>query len=450
MKPDLLTLPQDVTVLLKKLNNAGYGAYAVGGAVRDGIMNIPCCDYDITTSATPAQIKEVFAEYKTVDTGIKHGTVTVITDAHNVEVTVYRKESGYSDGRHPDSVTFASDITDDLSRRDLTVNAIAYSPDVGFIDPHGGIDDIRAGIIRCVGDPEKRFDEDKLRILRAVRFASTLGFEIESATASAVAAMYKKTECVSRERVFTEMSKLICGKNAAKCLKEYKDLLFEIIPELKIQNGYDQHNPNHCLPLFDHTLSVLSNTEPTVHMRWASLLHDTGKPHCQTVDGDGIFHFPSHPDKSEEIARGVLRRLRAGGELTDKVCTLIKYHDVRFYKKRPLIRRYLGFLGWEGFCDLLCLQQADILSQSPDYRYRLDNIDSVRQTAEQVLASHEPLCIADLAVDGYDLTAAGVKQGKQVGQILSYLLDEVLQDKISNDKEALLACVDRILHGEIT
>ncbi len=442
----LLQIPDSILMLLEKLNSAGYAAYIVGGAVRDGIMNRPCSDYDITTSALPEQIKEVFADFKTFDTGIKHGTVTVLTGEYSVEVTAFRCEGAYSDGRHPDSVSFTDDVTEDLKRRDFTVNAIAYNPKTGYVDPFGGMEDIRKKIIRCVGRPEMRFGEDKLRILRAVRFSSVLGFDIDSETSKAIKASAGEISSVSAERVFSELCKLICGKNAKRCLYEYRELLFEIIPELKAQYGFDQNNTNHSLTLFEHTLAVLGYTEPTAHMRFTALLHDAGKPETATLDENGVSHYYGHPDVSEKIARNVLSRLKASKEFTEHVCILIKYHDTRFKSERPAVRRFIGKLGEEKFFELMALKKADTMSQSPRYRYRLDSLDSIEECARKVIAEGDVLTVKDLKISGDDILAAGVAPGKAVGEMLSELLDRVINDSLKNDKESLLAYVDTVLN----
>ncbi len=440
-----LNIPKDISELLNKLEDSGYEAYIVGGAVRDAIMNRPCHDYDITTSAAPEVTKQIFSQLKTVDTGIKHGTVTVLTGANAVEITVFRCEGSYSDGRHPDIITFTDDVTEDLKRRDFTVNAIAYSEKRGFVDPFGGISDIENKIIRCVGDPEKRFTEDKLRLLRAVRFSSVLDFDIEHRTSNILKNMSGKINTVSAERIFSELCKLICGIGAKKCLSEYSELLFSIIPELRAQDGFDQNNPNHCHTLFKHTLTALENTPAVAEIRLAALLHDIGKPETMTVDEKGISHFHGHPEHSENIARSVLTRLKTGTEFKEHVCSLVKYHDVRFSDSKSLIRKYLGILGKDIFSQLLELQKADIKAQAPGYFYRLDDLDKVISISRQIIADGDALKIKDLAVNGDDLKKMGILPGKKMGEILSLLLDMVLNEDVINEKQALLRQVQLIL-----
>ncbi len=433
-----LNIPDDISELLKRLEYSGHEAYIVGGAVRDGIMGRECNDYDITTSADPYQIKQVFSHMRTVDTGIKHGTVTVLTGSHSVEVTVFRCEGSYSDGRHPDSVTFSKSIKEDLQRRDFTINAIAYSPQRGFVDLYGGICDIEKRIVRCVGDPEKRFAEDKLRILRAVRFSSVLDFDIARETSSAIKKMATEISVVSKERIFSELCKLLCGTRAKQCLSEYRELLFAVIPELKIQDGYDQNNPNHCHTLFEHTLNVLDNAEADPTIRFAALLHDTGKPESMTTDKKGISHFYGHPELSENTARKVLRDLKASSEFSKQVCTLVKYHDVRFTEKGSAVKKYLGLLGSEMFFRLLRLQMADVKGQAPECIFRLENLNRVAEHAERIIESGEALTVKDLKINGNDLINAGIKPGKAVGKTLEHLLKQVQENKIFNEKDILI------------
>ncbi len=436
-----MKLPNEICGVLKRLDECGFEAYVVGGAVRDHIMGKECNDYDVTTSALPEQIKKAFEDHRVIETGIKHGTVTVLVGDHAVEITTYRCDGEYSDGRRPDSVTFTSSLKQDLERRDLTVNAVAYNEKNGFKDFFCGINDIKNGIIRCVGVPEKRFEEDKLRILRAVRFSSTLGFEIEENTKKAVHEMCGELSCVSRERVLVELLKLLCGKNAFECLDEYRDIIFEIIPELKVENGFDQNNPNHCHTLYEHTIRCVQNTPPVPRVRMAALLHDIGKPEAKTTDGYGVSHFKGHPDIGEKKAREILKRLKASGEFTDSVCTLIKYHDVRFENERKTIRRFAAKLGYDAFSELLDMQIADVLSQSPEYLFRAEKIERVRETANELRQSGEAMHVSDLRIDGNDVMRVCGVTGKTVGEILKTVLDEVLDDKLENERETLLTYI---------
>lgn len=433
-----MKLPKEIAGVLNRLNECGFEAYLVGGAVRDRIMGRECHDYDVTTSALPKQIEKAFEDCRVIETGIKHGTVTVQAGDYDVEITTYRCDGAYSDGRRPDSVRFTSSLEEDLKRRDFTVNAIAYNEKEGFKDFFGGMNDINNGVIRCVGNARERFCEDKLRILRAVRFSSCLCFEIEENTKKAVHEMCGQIDCVSRERVLVELLKLLCGENAFECLDGYRDVIFEIIPELRVENGFDQNNPNHCFTLYEHTINCVKNTPRVPQVRLAALLHDIGKPEAKTTDEYGVSHYKGHPDISEKKARGILKRLKASGELTSSVSTLVKYHDVRFECDKKMIRRFLGKLGKSAFFELADLQLADVLSQSPEYSFRKEKLECVRELATEICKNDEALCVADLKINGNDVMRVCGVTGKAVGEILKNTLDDVVDEKLDNEREVLL------------
>lgn len=433
-----MKLPKEIVGVLNRLDECGFEAYVVGGAVRDCIMGRACHDYDITTSALPEQIEKAFEERRVIETGIKHGTVTVLAGDYSVEITAYRCDGTYSDGRRPDSVSFTSSLEEDLKRRDFTVNAIAYNEKEGFKDFYGGMNDIKNSVIRCVGDAKERFCEDKLRILRVVRFSSCLGFDVEENTKKAVHEMCGQIECVSRERVLVELLKLLCGENVFECLDEYRDVFFEIIPELRAEDGFDQNNPNHCFALYEHTINCVKNTPPVPQVRLAALLHDIGKPETKTTDEYGVSHFKCHPDIGEKKAREILKRLKASGELTSSVCTLVKYHDVRFECDKKMIKRFLGKIGKDAFFELADIQLADVLSQSPEYSFRKEKLGLVRELATEICKNGESLCVADLKINGNDVINVCGVTGKAVGEILKNALNDVIDEKIDNNQETLM------------
>ena len=432
-------VPEGIARILKKLEDNGFEAYIVGGAVRDFIMGRNINDYDITTSAPADETERIFKDETVATLGKKFGTVTVLFDGNmSAEVTTFRSETGYADGRHPDDVVYAETIEEDLSRRDFTMNAIAYSKKTGYIDPFGGIGDINAKVIKCVGIPEKRFNEDRLRVLRAVRFSSQLDFELEEETKKAVHAFSDKLDGLSSERVFSEICRLLCGDGVKRVLMQYRDVITAAVPCLQRIDGYDQNNFNHCFELYEHTANCVSYVSPEIHLRLAALLHDTGKPLCRTTDKDGVSHYKGHPDASEAIAFATLKALKAPNKLCQSVCGLVKYHDVRIKPERIRVKKLMAKHGTEFFFDLLKLQKADILSQNPKFYYRLENQNRVYELACQIAKEGTALAVNDLLINGDDIISLGVKPGKAVGEILSKTLDAVVSEKMRNDREMLL------------
>lgn len=433
----MFELPFEIDLILDRLETAGYEAYVVGGAVRDMIMRSPVHDYDITTSAPPDEIKRIFSDYKTVDTGIKHGTVTVIINSYAVEITVFRSESGYSDGRHPDSVSFSSDIRDDLKRRDFTMNAIAYSKARGLTDPFDGAQDIKNKIIRCVGEPDERFAEDHLRPLRALRFSSTLGFSIEENTESSIHNNRKYVATVSAERIFSELCKLLCGKNAKKVLHDYSDVIFMLIPELAMQKGCERAYGDGKSDLYDHTVNCLSYTEPLLHLRIAALLHDTVKPSdaCNSADRHSI---------RDTVASNVLKRLHCSNALINTVCKIIMHQDVPVDPNNKVeIKRTASRIGIKTLKDVISLKRADVLSDDPKFYYTLNDLNAVYDTVCEIEDTGTALSVRDLAVNGNDVISLGVKPGKAVGDLLKYALDGVISDAVQNEKDALLSYIKK-------
>lgn len=431
-------LSKEAETAIDFLLKNGYEAYAVGGCTRDMIMGRKCQDTDITTSALPEEIKAVFSHFRTVDTGIKHGTVTVIIDDIPLEITTYRTEKSYSDGRHPDRVVFTRSLPEDLKRRDFTVNSIAYCPGSGFIDPFGGKDDIERKIIRCVGNPKKRFAEDSLRILRALRFSSVLGFTIEDATAKAMRECKELLSVISKERVFSELSGMLCGDNIRYVLEGYSDIIEVVLPEIKGMKGFDQHNFHHIYDILTHTAVVTENVPPIPHLRFAALFHDCGKVDCFSLDETGTGHFYSHPSISAKKAKEALVRLKSDTKTKEKVIKLVKLHDTPIEESERIIKKRLRSMGEELFFDLLKLQRGDTQGLAPEFYDREVHFDIIEKMARQIIESEDCFSLKDLKIDGNDLIEAGLK-GKEIGAALSSALEEVIDGRIKNEKDTLLA-----------
>ncbi len=431
-----MLLPDEIRTCISMLNDRGYKAYVVGGAVRDHLMSRKINDYDVCTDALPHEVEAVFSGYRVIETGIKHGTVTVLIGASSVEITTFRTDGSYSDGRHPDSVDFTRDIVKDLSRRDFTVNAIAYSPNEGYIDPFNGINDIGSNIIRCVGDPIKRFSEDALRILRALRFSSTLKFEIEKETSDAIFALKNNLSLVSRERIRDEFKKLICGDGAFKVMTEFRDVIALIVPDLSKTFDYDQNNPHHDFDLYTHTVKTVCNLPKDATLRFAGLLHDIAKPLTEFKDENGISHYYGHAHHGSEMAESILKDLRFSNAEIKKIVTLIRHHDGVINETETAISRKMSKIGAELYFDLLDLQRADNASQKTDSSLRTEHNEALRRMANEILTKEPCLSLSDLALNGNDIIALGYK-GKEIGKALSYLFDAVLSGEVENTKEAL-------------
>lgn len=424
--------------VLTRLHSAGYDAYIVGGAVRDSVMGKPPHDYDIATNALPQQVKAVFKS--TIDTGLSHGTVTVVENGVGFEVTTYRRESGYSDSRHPDSVSFVDSIADDLRRRDFTINAMCYRPETGVCDYFGGLSDIRARLIRTVGNPEERFCEDALRMLRAIRFAAVLGFELEESTAAAIKKCAMLIRKVSAERILGEMNKILLSENPIYIEKMHSlGLLHYILPELDICFGTPQRNKYHIYNVGEHILRATAATEKNLVLRWAALLHDIGKPLCMSIDSNDTIHFYGHHKYSAILANDILHRLRMDGDSTRDIIALIENHDVRIEPAPPAVKRMLAKLGDKLFLLLLNLQIADNYAKSERFLSdKLCKIDEVRAVYENVVAEGQPYLLSDLVVNGRDLIKLGFKAGREIGDTLKALLGEVVISPELNNREYLL------------
>ena len=426
---------------IQMLEKAGFEAYAVGGCVRDSLLGKNPTDFDITTSAKPEETKAVFKNEHVIETGIKHGTVTVLMEGEPLEITTFRIDKNYSDNRHPKEVEFTRSLSEDLARRDFTVNALAFNEKTGVTDLFGGVFDLEHGIIRAVGEPEKRFNEDALRIMRALRFASVLGFEIEEKTASSLSENAVLLKNVSAERLFSEIEKLLCGKNAAKILREHPAPFFEIIPELSVLKGFEQHHFRHDKDAFEHTLAVLENVPPERNLRLAALFHDIAKPLCQSFDETGTAHYYGHAQKSAEIAETVLRRLKADSETIKTVSELVRRHEDRFEPSKKSVKRLLGKTNPEFFEMLLSLMEADEMGKRAEFRFPKDVFDEFHRLSAEIVEKEECFSLKNLAVSGADLISAGFEPGPEMGKILENLLEKVIEGEIPNEKAKLLSFV---------
>lgn len=432
-----MQLSEEILTIMDIMKKSGYEIYLVGGFVRDSIMDKKADDADLATNASPEETLQIFKDFRTLTTGIKHGTVTVIINHKPFEITTYRTEKGYSDCRHPDEVAFAKKIEYDLSRRDFTVNSIAFSPEKGFVDPFSGRDDIERRVIRCVGEPEKRFSEDSLRILRALRFSSVLAFSIEEETEKAMFTCKELLRHISHERVFTELSKMLCGDNIREVLSKYSDILAVVLPEIKDMKGFEQHNFHHIYDVMNHTAVVVESAPPIIHLRLAALFHDCGKPDCFSVDENGVGHFYSHASISAKKADEALLRLRCDNRTREKVVKLIKLHDAPIEENEVVIRKKLSKYGEDLLFDLIELKRADTKGLAPEFHNRSEHFDMLQTIAEKVL--HEKPCFSlkDLAVKGNDLAELGL-EGREIGFSLNLLLDAVIENKVQNKKEELI------------
>ena len=444
-----INIPNNVQFIIDTFYKNNYEAFMVGGCVRDCLLGLTPKDYDITTSALPNITESLFE--KTIPTGIKHGTVTVVLDNENLEVTTYRTEGNYLDNRHPESVKFVSNIKEDLSRRDFTVNALAYNNKEGLIDYFNGIDDIKNKIIKAVGDPNKRFQEDALRMLRAIRFSCQLGFEIDDLTYSAIKENYKLIKNISIERIRDEVCKILISDNPCIGLNLLKDtgILEIILPEIYNLIGYTPLCNNHNRDVFNHTLNVISNTSSNdLILRLSALFHDVGKLNTLKQLPNGHCYFPGHAQEGAIICKPILSRLKFDNTTIDKVSKIIYDHlvlNVNYMPTDGEIKRLLRRVGSENIFTLFELQKADINSLWDPVPF-LKKVNYISDRVKLILKNNEPLYIKDLAVTGSDLmTHLNIKPGKIIGEILTFLLESVLDDKNLNNKESLLEIAENFL-----
>ena len=428
-------LPGQVRTILERLEQNGFAAYAVGGCVRDTLLCRVPSDWDVTTAARPEQVQALFPG-ESIPTGLRHGTVTVRQDGLSVEVTTFRADGPYSDHRRPDSVRFSASLAEDLCRRDLTVNAMAMDARGAIVDLHGGRDDLRRRRLRCVGQPDRRFSEDALRILRTLRFASVLDFRIEDSTAAALHRCAPLLADIAPERLLAETDRLLCGTGVLPVLLTYPDVLGTFLPELLPCVGFDQRNRHHIYDVWAHTAHSVAAIPPEPVLRWAMLLHDVGKPACFTVDSQGVGHFYGHPKVSAALAEDICRRLRMDKRTAAEVVTLVQWHDRDIPRTEKAIARAVHQLGVDTFRRLLAVKRADNLAQHPAYRGRLEEIRRAEDILNGLLAAQACFSLRDLAVNGRDMLALGL-HGPAVGQMLNRLLEQVLDGTLPNDRDAL-------------
>ena len=432
-----IELPRKVVLIIKNLQRHGYDAYAVGGCVRDSILNRKPEDWDITTSAKPEQVKRIFR--RTVDTGIEHGTVTVLIGKDGFEVTTYRVDGLYEDGRHPKEVTFTSRLEEDLKRRDFTINAMAYNDDERLVDAFGGMRDLNYHLIRCVGDPKERFSEDALRILRAVRFSAQLAFPIEPETAEAIKSLAPNLEKISAERIQAELVKLLVSDHPERIQDACElGITKVVLPEWDDMVGVKQNTPHHKYDVAAHTVHALQNVKNDKVLRLTMLFHDMGKPVMKTTDENGRDHFKGHAIASEQIAKTVMKRLKFYNDTIRKVTKLVAYHDYRMEPTGANVRRAMHEIGVELFPYYLAVRLADTKAQSSyERRGKLENIIQIRELYRNALRNKECVTLKDLAVTGTDLINLGIAPGKELGTLLNELLDMVIEDPAWNQKGKL-------------
>lgn len=433
-----INMPQAVKEIIATLQQNNFEAYAVGGCVRDSILGREPNDWDITTSASPEEVKALFR--RTIDTGIEHGTVTIMIDKVGYEVTTYRIDGKYEDGRHPTEVTFTRNLKEDLLRRDFTINAMAYNDTDGLVDIFGGLEDIERKVIRCVGDPRARFTEDALRLLRAVRFAAQLGYTIEEETREAMKEIAGNLKKISAERIQVELVKTLVSPNPFMMKDAYElGLTKYFMPEFDLAMETKQHNRHHMYTVGEHSLVATGHIRADKVLRLTMLMHDFGKPLCITTDEEGIDHYYGHPAKSEEMAKEILHRLKFDNDTIRKVCILIRHHDERIVSGVKYMRRAIARIGEEAFPELFEVQEADISAQS-EYKKdtKLANLEANRKDYEEICAKKQCVSKAALAVTGKDLIACGMKPGKEIGAVLDAMLQDVIESPEHNEKEYLL------------
>ena len=439
-----LLLPERIRLSLDTLHKAGFEAYVVGGCVRDTLLGLTPHDWDIATSAPPDRIQEIFKNYRQIDAGLKHGTVMVRIGGETIEITTFRVDGHYSDGRRPDSVTFTPNLAEDLARRDFTVNACAATED-GLIDPFGGQRDAQNRLIRCVGEPQRRFEEDALRILRGIRFSSVLDFEVDEKTKEAMYTCMPLLRNVSQERVTEELRKTLLGHAVKRTLLEYHAFIAFLIPEIEPTFHFEQHNTHHCFDVYTHTASAVGAAEQDILIRTALLFHDIAKPRCYTMTDD-IGHFHGHQRLSADMTEAILKRMKFPAAEIRSITQLIEHHDTIFDPTERCVKRLLNRLGEMQLRRLLKIKRADILAQSPEYYDRLNALDAMESLLEEILSSQDCVTLKELALNGTDLIEAGVPKGKMVGLLLDRLLGLVLDGRAENTRAALLQELDWLMN----
>ena len=432
----MVKIPEHAAQVLSALEGAGFGAWCVGGCVRDSLLGRTPQDWDVTTAAVPERVLAIFGD-RAVPTGLAHGTVTVRTAGGVVEVTTLRRDGTYRDHRRPQSVTFTDSLEEDLCRRDFTVNAMALDLRGELADPLGGRADLDAGLLRCVGEPDRRFREDALRILRGVRFAAALGFAVEQETDRSLRANRILLAEIAPERIWAELKGLLTAPGAAEALRAYPEVIGVFWPEVLDMVGFPQRNRHHCYDVWEHTLHALAQVPPELELRLAMLLHDIGKPGCCTIDASGCGHFKGHPARSAALAEEMLRRLRADNATRETVVRLVAWHDRNIPRTRPGVASALRQLGETDLRRLLCIKRADNLAQDPAYRAMQEQVGRAEAILDHLLAEGACVSLDQLAVRGGDLLALGLS-GPAVGETLEALLDAVIEERLPNDRAAQL------------
>jgi len=433
-----IILPDDALYIISTLENNGYETVVVGGSVRDALLGKVPNDWDIATAATPEQSISCFSGQRIIETGLKHGTITLLLNNKPYEITTFRTDGIYKDNRRPETVQFTGDLKSDLARRDFTINALAYTPQKGIIDFFGGIDDINNRKIRCVGNAAKRFEEDALRIMRAMRFSATLEFGIESATKEALKKSGHLLNNIAKERISDELNKLLCGRNVGATLLEYSEIIGIIIPEIIDMIGFEQNTKYHDLDVWNHTVKSVGKTPSEIVLRLTLLLHDIAKPSCYTYS-EGKGHFHGHQATGAEMAKRILSRLKYDNDTIQTVTTLILFHDAEIVPENKAIKRWLNRLGEPKLRLLLEVKKADAKAQAEKFRHpRIEMLDEAKNVMDKIVLQQQCFAIKDLAIGGNDLLALGVPPGIQIGEMLSSLLDMVVDEKIENDKAQLL------------
>lgn len=441
MKKEII-LPPYVGTLIERLNECGFEAFAVGGCVRDSLSGKTPKDYDITTNAIPSDIKRVFSAFRTIDTGIRFGTVAVISDGNQVEITTYRTDGVYSNHRKPENVEFSSSLAEDLKRRDFTVNSMAYSEKTGIIDLFGGKNDLKNKVIRAIGEPAERFNEDALRIMRGLRFAACGGFSVEPKTAAAIHTCAPLLKKISGERIAAELNQLICG-DCETILREFYDVFAVIVPEINRCYGFEQHTKYHNRDVYEHILAAVSAVEPVLQLRLAMLFHDIAKPDYFICSEDGVGHFKGHPKGSAAIAERVLHELKYDSATISEVVTLVEYHDIVIENRKNLLKRYLNRFGEKMLFKLISVHIADDMGKAPQFQQRITEYHAAEQTIRQLVKENECFSLKQLAVNGNDMKKIGFC-GKEIGDTLNALLADVIDNKCVNERETLLKAAEEI------
>lgn len=437
-------IPENVKKILNTLERAGYEAYIVGGCVRDSILGKDPRDYDVTTSAQPEQVKTCLEGFNIIETGLKHGTVTVVSGDDYVEVTTFRVDGEYTDHRRPESVMYANNLADDLERRDFTINAMAYNAKIGIVDNYGGQKDLFRQVIRCVGNPCMRFDEDALRIMRALRFASELGFEIDPATANAIHEMKSLLLNVSNERISKEFDLLLMGSAPANILVTFADVFCTVFPEISASVGFDQHSRYHLYDVWKHSAVAIENSVADREVRLALFFHDIAKPKCCVFDEEGNGHFPGHEIESAEMAEKIMRRMNYSSDTIKCVSQLIKYHYVTPIEDEKVVKKLLAAIGPQYFFKLTELMKSDSRAKQSICFERVQILEAMNAMAKRILENKECISISQLEIKGTDVAALGV-QGSRIGEILDELLSMHIDEKVRNETNELIAAAKELI-----